>query len=141
MEILLAVSTLLVSAIRKSLYTTLLISTLAPVLLLVVLFSTPSISGLEYTSLMQDKQVLVFSSSRSSGDCYSAGIVEGSIIVNSSVLRAPILVVNADPDRVLGVLGLARGNYTASSYVVLPSDIYSNAGKPSLVVVRLNNAT
>jgi len=141
LEILVAVSTLLVSAIRRSLYTTLLISTLAPVLLLVVLFSTPSISSLEYTSLMQDKQVLFFSNTRSSEECYSAGIVEGSIMVNSSVLRAPILIVSANPDRVLGVLGLARGNYTASSYVVLPRDIYSDIGKPSLVVVRLNNAT
>lgn len=141
MEILVVVKTLLIKAIRRGLYTTLLISTLAPVLLLVVLFSTPSISSLEYTSLMRDKQVLVFSSSKSSGECYSAGIVTGSIIVNSSMLRAPVLVVSADPTRILGTLGLARGDFNESSYVVLPSDIYIDLGKPSLVVVEVENTT
>jgi hypothetical protein len=141
LKFLVAVNTLLVTAIRRGLYTTILASVLAPVLLLVVLFSLPSTSSLEYFLLEQERQVLVVTTTKTSGDCYSAKLVEGLLVASTSSLRAHILLVSAEPSEVLRTLGLTRGEINATSSLVLPRDVYTALEKPRVVRVVVNNTT
>jgi len=135
-----ASKTLILSAIRKKLYNTLLVAVLAPVLLAVVLFSIPDPSSLNYAYIDAGKPLLLVSSSVVGGDCYPATAVEGFVGNGSSGLSAIVLVVKAEASRVLSSTGLSK-QYNYSSGVVLPLDLYNDLGKPSSVVVSISGRT
>ncbi|MCC6053869.1 MAG: hypothetical protein LM589_00915 [Thermosphaera sp.] len=135
-----ASKTLILSAIRKKLYNTILVAVLAPVLLAVVLFTIPDPSSLNYAYIDNGKPVFLVSSSVVSGDCYPATAVEGFVGNGSSGLSAIVLVVKAEAPRVLSSTGLSK-QYNYSSGVVLPLDLYNDLGKPSSVVVSINGRT
>jgi hypothetical protein len=135
-----ASKTLILSAIRKKLYSTLLVSVLAPVLLAVVLFSIPDPSNFNYAYIDDGKPILLVSSSVVGGDCYPATTVEGFAGNGSSGLSALVLVVKAEAPHVLSSTGLSK-QYNYSSGVVLPPDLYNSLGKPSSVVVSISGRT
>jgi hypothetical protein len=135
-----ASKTLILSAIRKKLYNTILVAVLAPVLLAVVLFTIPDPSSLNYAYIDNGKPVLLVSSSVVGGDCYPATAVEGFVGNGSSGLSAIVLVVKAEAPRVLSSTGLSK-QYNYSSGVVLPLDLYNDLGKPSSVVVSISGRT
>ena len=135
-----ASKTLILSAIRKKLYSTFLVSILAPVLLAVVLFSIPDPSSFNYAYIDAGKPILLVSSSVVGGDCYPATAVEGFVGNGSSGLSAIVLVVKAEAPHVLSSTGLSK-QYNYSSGVVLPLDLYNDLGKPSSVVVSISGRT
>jgi len=135
-----ASKTLILSAIRKKLYNTLLVAVLAPVLLAVILFSIPDPSSLNYAYIDAGKPLLLVSSSVVDGDCYPATTVEGFVGNDSSGLSALVLVVKAEASRVLSSTGLSK-QYNYSSGVVLPLDLYNDLGKPKSVVVSISGRT
>jgi hypothetical protein len=135
-----ASKTLILSAIRKKLYSTLLVSILAPVLLAVMLFSIPDPSNFNYAYIDAGKPILLVSSSVAGGDCYPATTVEGFVGNGSSGLSAIVLVVKAEASRVLNSTGLSK-QYNYSSGVVLLLDLYNDLGKPSSVVVSISGRT
>jgi len=139
LTLLVVVSTLLLSAIRKRLYTSILIGVLAPVLLIVVLFSIPSISvlGAEYVGL--ERAILSVSSSASSGECYRAVILNGVVGVDNSSSESHFLIINANASVFLEAVGLAK-KYNLSSGVILPRELYEALGKPHIVKAMLNQS-
>ena len=136
-QFLVVTSTLLVTAIRRGLYTTLLVSVLAPVLLLVVLFSIPSTSSLELSYLDMSRHVLVITSSSSSGNCHSARLVKGFVTANTSTLSTHVLLVRVE----LSELEISGKRYNYTSGVVLPREVFTSLGKPSVVEITVNSTT
>lgn len=137
MQFLIVTRTLLLSAIRKRLYTTLLASLLAPILLLIVLLSIPDLSSLNYMFIDANRPILVVSSVKNSENCYLATLLEGSLIVDNSSLKTSILIISAKALRVLRELGLTK-QYNYTSGVVLSGDLYEALKKPRVITVLVN---
>ena len=140
MQFLVVTSTLLLSAIRKRLYTTILISVLAPVLLLVVLFSIPDLSSLNYVLVDTSSPVLIVSSVKIGEDCYSATLLENVLVADNSIRKVSVLATSSEPSRLLGALNLTR-HYNYTSAVVLPRDLYSSLREQHVVTVQLDQIT
>ena len=137
MQFLIVTRTLLLSAIRKRLYTTLLASLLAPILLLIVLLSIPDLSSLNYMFIDANRPILVVSSVKNSENCYLATLLEGSLIVDNSSLKTSILIISAKALRVLRELSLTK-QYNYTSGVVLSRDLYEALKKPRVITVLVN---
>jgi len=133
-----AVETLLLSAARRGLYSAILVSVLAPALLPVVLFSIPDFRSFGYGYADGGRAVLALSSAGGES-CYPAGVVESSLAVGNMSLRAVILVVDAEPSRLLTPLGL-MGRCNGSTCAVLPREVYEGLGKPRAVMVLLDQS-
>ena len=134
-EFLATTEVLLLSAVRRGLYPTILVSVLAPALLLVVLFSIPDFRSFSYSYADGGKAVLALFSVESGGGCHPAEVVEGALAAGDASLRALTLVVDAEPSELLKLPGLAERNFTAG--VVLPRDVYASLGSPREVAVLL----
>jgi hypothetical protein len=134
-ELLASTELLLLSALRRGLYSAVFVSVLAPSLLPVVLFSFPDFRSLSYPD--GGRTILEFPGVEGRGVCYPAKVVEGLIASGNASLEAVILVVEAEPSKLLKPLGLA-GQHDLSAAVVLPREVYASLGGPRVVKVLLN---
>ena len=137
MQFLVVTSIMLISAIRKRLYTTILVSVLAPVLLLVVFFSIPDLSSLNYVVVDTSRPVLIVSSVKSSEECYSATLLESVLVTDNSALKIGVLATSVKPSRLLEALSLIK-HYNYTSAVILPRDLYNDLGEPRVITVLLD---
>jgi len=133
-----AVGVLLVTMIKRGLYTAVLIGVLAPLMLATILYSIPDATNLlvDYTGL--EKPVLLVANKPLGGKCYPGNILSGLVAAGDTVLEARVLGVRADADTLLGELGLT-GGYNERSGLVVPMDMYNALGRVSTVKLVLNN--